>query len=64
MDRWAGVKFCEKYRAEKNCKKGPFTTLAETTLVKMPQAGPKQPVNITLWLREIKRIYRENNSKT
>ena len=46
MDRWAGVKFCEKIRLK--CKEGPFTTQAETTLVKMPQAGPKRPVNVTV----------------
>ena len=28
-------------------KKGPFRTRAETTHVKMPQAGPKRPVTIT-----------------
>ena len=41
MDRWACVKFCEKIRLK--CKKGPFTTQAETTLVKMPQAEPQRP---------------------
>ena len=56
------LSFVEKIRLK--CKKSPFTTQAEKTLVKMPQAGPKQPINITLWLGEIKRIYRENNSKT
>ena len=40
------VKFCEKIRLK--CKKGPFTTQAETTHVKMPQAGPKHPVTITV----------------
>ena len=62
MDRLAGLKFCEKIRLK--CKKGPFTTQAETIHVKIPLAGPKRPVTITVWLREIKRIYRENNSKT
>ena len=62
MDRWVSVKFCEKIRLK--CKKGPFTTQAETTHVKMPQAGPKRPVTITVWLWEIKRLYKENNSKT
>ena len=62
MDRWAGVKFCEKIRLK--CKKGPFTTQAKTILLKMPWVGPKRPVSITVWLGEIKRIYRENNSKT
>ena len=46
MDRWADVKFCEKIRLK--CKKGPFTTEAETTHVKMPRAGPKRPVTITV----------------
>ena len=54
------LSFVKKIRLK--CKKGPFMT--ETTLVKIPQAGPKWSVNITLWLGEIKRIYRENNSKT
>ena len=45
-------------------KKGPFRTRAETTHVKMPQAGPKRPVTVTVWLGEIKKIYRENNSPT
>ena len=40
------LSFVKKIRLK--CKKGPFTTQAETTLVKMPQAGPKQPVNIAL----------------
>ena len=62
MDRWAGVKFCEKIRLK--CKKGPFTTQAATTLIKMPQAGLKWPVNIHCDWGEIKKIYRENNSKT
>ena len=43
---WAGVKFCEKIRLK--CKKGPFTTQAEATHVKMPRAGPKRPVTITV----------------
>ena len=46
MDRWAGVKFCEKNRLK--CKKGPFTTQAETIHVNMPRAGPKQPVTFTV----------------
>ena len=29
-------------------KKGSFTTQAETTHVKMPQAGPKRPVTTTV----------------
>ena len=62
MDRWAGVKFCETNRLK--CKKGPFTIQAETFHVKLPRAGPKRPVTITVWLGEIKRIYRENNSET
>ena len=45
-------------------KKGPFRTRAETTHVKMLQAGPKRPVTVTVWLGEIKKIYRENNSPT
>ena len=37
MDRWAGVKLCGKTRLK--CKKGTFTTQAETTHVKMPREG-------------------------
>ena len=47
-----------------NVKRAIFTTQAETTYVKMPWVGPKRPVTITVWLGEIKRIYREKNSKT
>ena len=43
---WAGVKFCLKIRLK--CKKGPFTTQAATTHVKMPRVGPKRPVTITV----------------
>ena len=32
------LSFVKKIRLK--CKKGPFTTQAETTLVKMPRAGP------------------------
>ena len=40
------LSFVKKNRLK--CKKGPFTTQAETALDKMPKAGPKRPVNITL----------------
>ena len=40
------LRFVKKIRLK--CKKGPFTTQTETTLVKMPQAGPKRPVNMVL----------------
>ena len=40
------VSFVKKIRLK--CKKDPFTTQAETTHGKMPQAGPKRPVTITV----------------
>ena len=40
MDRWAGVKFCEK---QVKMKKGPFRTRAETTHVKCPRLGQSDP---------------------
>ena len=45
MDRWTGVKFCER---QAKMKKDPFRPRAETTHVKMPKAGPKQPVTVTV----------------
>ena len=40
------LSFVKKSRLK--CKKGPFTTQAETIHVKMPRAGPKRPVTITV----------------
>ena len=44
--------------------KGAFRNRAETTHVKMPQAGPKRPVTVMCDSGVIKKIYRENNSPT
>ena len=50
----------ESCKNQAKMKKGPFTTPAETTHAKMPWAGPKRPITLTVWLGEIKKIYREN----
>ena len=41
----SGLSFVKK---QAKMKKGPFRTRAETTLVKMPQAGPKRSVTVTV----------------
>ena len=46
---WTGgqvLSFVKKNRLK--CKKDPFTIQAETIHVKMPRAGPKRPVTITV----------------
>ena len=57
MDRWASVKFCKNIRLKHK------RALSRLRL-KQPMSEPKRPVTITVWLREITRIYRENNSPT
>ena len=45
---WTDGQVFKFVKKQAKMKKGPFRTRAETTHVKMPQAGPKQPVTVTV----------------
>ena len=46
--KWTDGQVLSFVKNRPKCKKGPFTTQAETIRVKMPRAGPKRPVTITV----------------